>query len=427
MKAPASRTAAWLTAASLLLLAANLRPLFPSTAILLPELTQALGLSGAQAGYLTTLPVLCMGLFAPFAPRLAQRTGIERTLLLVLALIAAGTALRGILGTAGLFLGTGLAGAGIALGNVLLPSLVKRDFPDRAALMTGLYTMSLVGGAALAAAVTLPVTQALGGRWDLGLALWAIPGVAAMAAWAPIALRTSGRTTAGRHILPVRGLRRDGLAWAVTLFMGLQSALAYCVLGWMAPMLRDRGLDGTEAGLVTSLSILVQVAACLLVPMAAARCRDQRGLAVLLSAMAALALIGMIVGPRWAIWPLAVAQGIGQGGLFALAVMLIVLRSGDAHVAAHLSSMSQTTGYILAACAPLLIGILHDWAGNFRSSTTLLAGLGLSTALAGWLAGRNALVRASVIRVEDAAPVSRNPAASPCHATGPAAPGKQAD
>ena len=131
MKSSVVRPATWLTAASLLLLAANLRPLFPSTAILLPELSQALGLTGAQAGYLTTLPVLCMGLFAPFAPRLAQRTGIERTLLLVLAMITLGTALRGVLGTTGLFLGTSLAGAGIALGNVLLPSLVKRDFPDR--------------------------------------------------------------------------------------------------------------------------------------------------------------------------------------------------------------------------------------------------------------------------------------------------------
>ncbi|MGX5660673.1 CynX/NimT family MFS transporter [Castellaniella ginsengisoli] len=392
------RPGVWLTAACLLLLALNLRPLFPSTAILLPELKQALHLSGAQAGYLTTLPVLCMGLFAPFAPRLAQRTGIERTLSLVLALIIAGTALRGVLGIAGLFLGTGLAGAGIALGNVLLPSLVKRDFPDRAALMTGLYTMSLVGGAALAAAVTLPLTRSLGNRWDLGLALWAVPGIVALAAWTPIALRASGHPAAGRHILPVEGLRRDRLAQAVTLFMGLQSALAYCVLGWMAPMLRDRGLGGTEAGLVTSVSILVQVAACLLTPMAASRCRDQRGLAVLLSASATLALIGMILGPRWAIWPLALIQGVGQGGLFALAVMLIVLRSGDAHVAAHLSSMSQTTGYVLAAGGPLLIGVLHDWAGDFRAATGLVAALGICTALAGWAAGRNALVRATVIR-----------------------------
>ncbi len=392
------RPGAWLTAACLLLLALNLRPLFPSTAILLPELKQALQLSGAQAGYLTTLPVLCMGLFAPFAPRLAQRAGIERTLALVLALIIAGTALRGVLGIAGLFLGTGLAGAGIALGNVLLPSLVKRDFPDRAALMTGLYTMSLVGGAALAAAVTLPLTRSLGNRWDLGLALWAVPGLVALAAWTPIALRASGRPAGGRHILPVEGLRRDRLALAVTLFMGLQSALAYCVLGWMAPMLRDRGLGGTEAGLVTSMSILVQVAACLLTPVVASRCRDQRGLAVLLSASATLALTGMILGPRGAIWPLALIQGVGQGGLFALAVMLIVLRSGDAHVAAHLSSMSQTTGYVLAAGGPLLIGVLHDWTGDFRASTGLVAALGLCTALAGWAAGRNALVRATVVR-----------------------------
>lgn len=234
MTPPATlRPAAWLTAASLLLLATNLRPLFASAAILLPELTQALGLSSAQAGYLTTLPVLCMGLFAPLAPYLAQRSGIERTLLLVLAMITLGMALRGVLGTTGLFLGTGLAGAGIALGNVLLPSLVKRDFPDRAALMTGLYTMSLVGGAALAAAVTLPLTRALGGRWELGLALWAVPGVVALAAWAPIALRAPGRSTNGRHILPVKGLRRDGLAWAVTLFMGLQSSWPIaCWAGW---------------------------------------------------------------------------------------------------------------------------------------------------------------------------------------------------
>ncbi|MFV0283775.1 MAG: CynX/NimT family MFS transporter [Castellaniella sp.] len=398
MSPPAPRKAAWLTAACLLLLAANLRPLFPSTAILLPELIQALNLNGAQAGYLTTLPVLCMGLFAPLAPRLARRTGIERTLLLVLALIVIGTALRGTLGVSGLFLGTGLAGAGIALGNVLLPSLVKRDFPARAALMTGLYTMSLVGGAALAAAITLPLTRALGERWDLGLALWAIPGITALAAWAPIALRTPARPAGGRHILPVEGLWRDGLARAVTLFMGLQSALAYCVLGWMAPILRDRGLGGTESGLATSLSILMQVAACLLTPMFASRCRDQRGLAVFLATAATLALIGMILGPRWSIWPLAVVQGIGQGGLFALAVLLIVLRSGDAHVAAHLSSMSQTAGYLLAAAGPLLIGVLHDRAGNFRTSTGLLIVLGVCTALAGWRAGRNALVRATVIR-----------------------------
>ncbi|HEX2518678.1 MAG TPA: MFS transporter, partial [Castellaniella sp.] len=154
--------AMWLTAAGLLLLAANLRPLFSSISVLLPELTQGLGLNNAQAGYLTTLPVLCMGLFAPLAPRLAQRIGIERTLFVVLICIVLGTGVRGSGGVTGLFVGTALAGAGIALGNVLLPSLVKRDYARQAALMTGLYTMSLVGGAALGAAATLPLVHGLG-------------------------------------------------------------------------------------------------------------------------------------------------------------------------------------------------------------------------------------------------------------------------
>ncbi len=387
----------WLTAASLLLLAANLRPLFPSTAVLLPDISRGLGLSAAASGYLTTLPVLCMGIFAPFAPRCAQRIGIERTLLLVLLLITTGTALRGAFDAVGLFLGTALAGAGIALGNVLLPSLVKRDFADRAALMTGLYTMSLVGGAALAAATTLPLMHKLGDQWMLSLAIWAVPGILALFAWSPVAWRAGSHHTNGRHILPVQGLRRDRLAWAVTLFMGLQSALAYCVLGWMAPILRDRGLSGTEAGLVTSVSILLQVASCLLTPLLASRWRDQRGLAVGLTVVATFALIGMVLGPRWAIWPLAVIQGIGQGGLFALALMLIVLRSHDAHVAAHLSSMAQATGYVLAASGPLLIGVLYAWTGGFQAAAGLLGALGLCTALAGWQAGRNALVQARSI------------------------------
>ena len=388
----------WLVAASLLLLAANLRPLFSSTAVLLPDIRLNLGLSAAAVGYLTTLPVLCMGLFAPLAPRCAQRIGVERTLLLVLLLIMIGTALRGVLGSTGLFLGTALGGAGIALGNVLLPSLVKRDFSDRAALMTGLYTMSLVGGAALGAAGTLPLAHLLPGHWAGGLAVWAVPALLALLAWAPVAWTAGARRTGGGpRILPVQGLRRDRLAWAVTLFMGLQSALAYCVLGWMAPMLRDRGLSGTESGLITSVSILVQVAACLLTPLLAARGRDQRGLAIWLTAIATLALIGMVLGPAWAVWPLALLQGIGQGGLFALALMLIVLRSRDEHVAAHLSSMAQTTGYILAASGPLLIGILYAWAGSFRAATGLIGLLGAATALAGWHAGRDALVRARAV------------------------------
>lgn len=400
----------WLTALCLLLLAANLRPLFASLSVLLPEIIQSLGITGAQSGYLTTLPVLCMGLFAPLAPRCAARIGVERSLWLVLLMITLGTFLRAQIGVTGLFMGTALAGAGIALGNVLLPSLVKRDFSAHAALMTGLYTMSLCGGAALASAITLPLLAWLNQGWELGLAIWALPAAMALVAWIPLAAR-AGRSGAGGqpHLLPVTGLRQDPLAWAVTFFMGLQSALAYCVLGWMAPMLRAGGMDGTQAGLVTSVSILVQVLACLVVPMIAVRCRDQRLLAVILTALAALSLIGMVSGPAWAIWPLAVTQGLGQGGLFALALLLIVMRSRDANVAAYLSSMSQTIGYVLASSGPLLIGLMHDFSGDYRSVWMLLLALGVLASVSGWIAGQDRQVRASTRQPAQAVPSGSEP------------------
>ncbi len=411
MSRPPARSAgaAALLGASLMLLALNLRPLFPSLSVLLPEITQALDMRGSTAGYLTTLPVLCMGLFAPLAPWLGQRIGTERTLFIVLVLIGAGTALRGAGGLWALFLGTALGGAGIALGNVLLPSIVKRDFASRAALMTGLYTMSLVGGAALAAAATLPLTHALDGSWGRGLAIWALVALVALAAWTPFALRAGPRGARGR-LLPVVGLRRDPLAWTVTLFMGLQSSLAYCVLGWLAPILRARGLDGTEAGLVVSLSILVEVAACLFTPLIATRSRDQRILCAALTFAAAVALLGLLFGPRWTIWPWAAVQGIGQGGLFAVAMTIIVLRSPDSHVAAHLSGMAQATGYVLAAGGPLLVGVLHQWSGSFETTSWLFGTLGLLTGWAGWHAGRDRLVRARAVGGPAAAGETGRPA-----------------
>lgn len=133
---------------SLVLIAYNLRPVFSSASVLLPEIIAQTGLSSFGAGVLTTLPVLCLGLFAPLAPRLAQRIGAERTLLGVLLLLALGTALRGLESLPLLFIGTALAGGCIAIGNVLLPGLVKRDFASRTGMMTGLYTMALCAGAA---------------------------------------------------------------------------------------------------------------------------------------------------------------------------------------------------------------------------------------------------------------------------------------
>lgn len=390
MTSSSSVSTRYFLGACLLLIAFNLRPLFTSLSVLLPEVIQALGISGAVAGYLTTLPVLCLGLFAPFAPTLADRHGAERVLLLVLLMIGAGSLMRAGDGIAVLFLGSALAGAGIAMGNVLLPAVVKRDFPDSVALMTGLFTMALCGGAAAAAALTIPLAQS-GDSWRLGLAVWAVPAFAVALLWLPRSLR-SGMKGQGR-VLPGLRLWHDGLSWQVACFMGLQSALAYCVMGWMAPILRWRGLDGVTAGFYTSASILVQVATCLLVPPLAARFRSQSMFSAGLALLAAAALLGLLFAPMGLLPVLALLQGIGQGGLFAIAMTIIILRSPDPRVAARLSGMSQAIGYVLAAFGPMLVGMLHSATGSYAVTAWLFAGIGAATMACGWGAGRPLFVK----------------------------------
>ncbi len=392
---PPSKAMRILLGASLVLIAANLRPVFSSVSVLLPEIIQATGMSSISAGVLTTLPVVCLGIFAPFAPRLAQRFGAERTLLFVLIALTIGTAIRGFGTQSFLYLGAALAGAAIAVGNVLLPGVVKRDFPKTAAIMTGLYTMALCAGAASAAGFTIPIKNGLlDGSWNLALAFWAVPAALVFALWLPQALR------AKHHVahsgFKVAGLWKDRLAWQVTLFMGLQSSTAYIVFGWLAPILRERGMSAVTAGGLVSFSIMAQVITCLLIPSIAVRQKNQSFINVFLCGCAVLALIGFLYLPSWTFLPLAIIQGIGQGGLIAAAMMVIVLRSPDSHTAAHLSGMAQCVGYILAATGPLLVGMIHSATGSFAACGVLFLLLGLGASINGWGAGRAGHVGAHV-------------------------------
>lgn len=390
--APSQRQGQWLLALSLILIACNLRPVFGSLSVVLPDIMRDTGLSAAGASLLTTLPIVCLGLFAAPTPWLSRRFGAERVLLPALLLIGIGTLLRAQGSLPCLFASAVLAGAGIAIGNVLLPGLVKRHFPQRAALMTGLYTLAICIGATIATASTVPLQMHyFNGAWAPALAVWAAPALLMLLLWLPQALRMRAeRGTAGDH---AGSLVRDALAWQVTGFMGLQSALAYIVMGWLAPILRERGMDSAHAGYVVAVSILAQLVTCLTVPSLAARCRDQRGLAVGMAAMAFAALMGLLFTPLWAAWPLALLLGCAQGGLFALALSLIVMRSANAQVTAQLSAMAQGWGYLLAAWGPLLAGLLRQWTGSFASSAGLILVLSAAMAWCGWGAGRNLLVR----------------------------------
>ena len=306
----ASRAAQILTGLSLVLIAFNLRPIFSSASVLLPEIIEQTGLSSFGAGVLTTLPVVCLGVFAPIAPEAgttywcrAYTTGSPAACSPLAPLCAVSDPCLCS------SLEPRLPALASATGNVLLPGLVKRDFASRTGLMTGLYTMALCAGAASAAGLTVPLQRMLGGSWSLALGAWALPAMLVALIWFPHAYFRKVRT---KHAgFRVEGLWRDRLAWQVTLFMGLQSALAYCVFGWLAPILRDRGLDGVTAGIVVSVSVMTQVFTCLLVPSIAVRCKDQRLINVVLITLAVIGLLGFLI--RTAVDGLALGCCSGHG------------------------------------------------------------------------------------------------------------------
>lgn len=386
----------WLLIMGLILVAMNLRPALSSLSPLLSEVSASLGLSAARAGLLTTLPVLCLGLFAPLAPILARRFGAERVVLGILLTLAAGITLRSSFGEVGLFAGSLIAGASIGIIGVLLPGIVKRDFARQAGAMTGVYTMALCLGAALAAGATVPLSHYFGDSWTIGLGFWIVPALVAALFWLP---QTGQKHGAHQVAYRVKGLLRDPLAWQVTLYMGLQSSLAYIVFGWVPSILISRGLSATEAGLALSGSIIVQLLSALTAPWLATRGKDQRLAIVVVMLLTLGGLFGCLFAPIEGLWGWAILLGLGQGGTFSLALTLIVLRSRDSHVAANLSGMAQGIGYTLASLGPLAVGVLHDWTGGWGATGWVFGVIGVGAIVAGLGAGRAAYVGVSSEKV----------------------------
>lgn len=379
---------------AIVLVALNLRPALSSLAPVLADVREGTGISGSAAGLLTTLPVLCLGLFAPLAPRLAFRFGAERVVLWVLLLLAVGIVLRSQFGATGLFAGTVVAGACIGMIGVLLPGLVKREFAEQASIMTGVYTMALCLGAAVAAGLTVPVQIIFNGNWRPALAIWALPAVLAALVWWPRlqarqALSSLHKTA---PVEPARGLWRDGLAWQVTLFMGLQSSLAYCVFGWLPSILQARGASPLDSGIYLSGSVMMQVVSSLAAPWLATFFRDQRAVIALMLSLSLTGLLGTLYAPPETFWLWMVILGLGQGGGFAMALSLIVLRSPNPTVAAQLSGMVQGVGYTLASLGPFLLGVIHEVSGSWDPVGILFTLIALAAIGFGVLAGRNRYV-----------------------------------
>lgn len=375
-----------------LLVAVNLRAGVVAVSPVLDELREDTGLSAAGAGLLTTLPVLCFGAFALLAPRLGRRFGAERTIAAALALLTAGTLVRLLPGLAALFTGTLLLGAAIAVSNVLLPALIKRDHPGRVEALTGLYITVMSCGAVLAAGATVPLKEATGIGWRPALALWALPALAATAVTVTRLRRPGGADAVDADAGAVRGLWRDRVAWQVTTFMGLQSLGFYASLAWLPTIFADEGFSASTAGLLLAAGSLVSLPASLFAPALAKRLRDQRLAIAASSLLTGAGLAGLVVAPGTAPLVWMVLLGLGQGASIALALTMVGLRAPDAAHAGQLSSMAQGVGYLIAATGPLTLGVIHGATGTWTLPLALLLALGVPQLLAGLGAARPRLV-----------------------------------
>ncbi|NIH83189.1 CynX/NimT family MFS transporter [Amycolatopsis granulosa] len=396
---PTRRSTLIWTLLALVLLSLNLRAAITGVPPVLSRLQEGFGLSGVGASVLTTLPELCVGVFSALAPVLARRIGTETAIAAALLVITVGLLLRVVSAQMALFAGTVLAGAGMATGNVLIPAVIKRVFPHRVGSLTGLAMMLLSVGGAAGAGLAVPLEHV--GGWRLALAAWAVPALVAALVWGPLALR-------GRRELPDRApepaaegtLLRSPLAWCVMIFMGMTSLMFYTLTSWLPEIMQGQGFTPATAGMMNSVIIIIGIPLGFVVPVLAARLRDQRPLVLGVVVLMGAGLAGLLLAPR-AGWVWVTVFGVATGSAFPIALTLLNLRSDTHAVTARLSGMAQSGGYLLAACGPVTFGVLHTLSGGWKMSIWLLVLLLVPELGCGLVAARPGFVRLRTRRPAD--------------------------
>jgi MFS transporter, CP family, cyanate transporter len=379
----------------LLLVAANLRAGITTVGPVLSELRGDLGLSALTASALISLPLVAFAVVSPFAPGLARRIGLERALGAGLVVLAAGLVVRSLPVRPLLWVGTALLGVSIAVINVVLPAVVKRDFPGRIGQITGAYSAVQSSFAAIAAGAAVPVAGLTSAGWRLPMGMWAGLALVAFGVFAPqlrrvsVVPRSDDDLTREEH--QGHNPWRTALGWQITAFMALQSTAYYVFITWLPSIESSAGISATAAGVHQLLLNAFGIAGSLVCSTLIPRFHDQRLLGVVAPALFALAAAGILIAPAYAVvWaPLA---GFAGGACIVLALSLFGLRTAHHTEAAALSGMAQSVGYLVAAAGPIAVGALHDATGSWTSALTVLVVLELILIGFGYLAGRRRLI-----------------------------------
>lgn len=358
---------------AIVLASLNLRPAMASLSPLIETIRLDLALSFTALGLLTTIPVICLGVFPVVANRLAARIGIERALLVALTLITLATAVR-LLGhqAAVLFASAFVVGLGVAGGQAYVPAIAKRHFGAKASVVTALYATTMSASAVIVVATTSPLTNYLG-SWPAGLAIWSVPALLAVGLWIPIAGKSppASRPTTKPIGLPWR----DKLAWRITLFSAVTFILFFSILAWYAPIYQALGWNDGDAASLVAFLFVAQLFSALVVTAAAARQTGRRLLMLLGTLLSVLGLAGVAFVPLASPWVWAGSVGLGLGVQFTLALTLPVDYGASPEEVGRLTAMAMSVGYLLASVGPVAIGWLRDLTGSFEVPIAALVAL----------------------------------------------------
>ncbi|WP_336781610.1 MFS transporter [Paenibacillus illinoisensis] len=378
----------------IIVIAANLRTPLTSVGPLVSLIRDDVQISNTLAGLITTLPLLAFALLSPLVPKLARKYGVERIILIALIFLTVGIVIRSLSGAANLYIGTAILGLAIAVCNVLLPSIIKRDFPNKMGSMTGLYSISMSLSGAIASGISVPLAVNAGLKWQGALGIWGILSFVSILCWLPQLknqTRQTATTSQHRYSKDVN-VWRSPLAWQVTLFMGIQSMVFYVLIAWLPEILKQQGIDSNQSGWYLSIMQLAMLPFTFVVPVIAGRMSSQRLLVVITTTLLLTGTLGLLYGSSDIILLWIIILGIGGGFAFSLSMMFFGLRTENAHQAAELSGMAQSIGYLLAAVGPALIGYLHDATNSWKLPLIILLGASVLLFLVGIGAARNRFV-----------------------------------
>jgi len=373
---------------SILLLAANLRPAITSVGPLIRDIRIDMHLSNGLTGFLTTLPLLAFALFSPLAPRIALRFGTSRTMFAGLMVLIIGLLIRSSFGIITLWIGTVLIGMAIANINVLLPGLIKQQFPYQIGLMTGLYTTTMALFASLASGLGNPISSVLG--WRVALACWLFLTVFASLAWIPQLSQPKKSPSVDDGHPSFVTLLYSPLTWQVTIFFGLQCFIFYIIVAWLPEILQDKGVRASTAGWMLSFYQFAGIPFNLTVPILADRMQNQRPLVIGIGIGSVIGVLGLIIGRSpvfLAIW--SIILGMSLGACISLALAFIGLRAANEQQTETLSGVVQSVGYLLAAVGPILFGFLKDLFHTWTIPLILLVCVTILLVISGLGAGRN--------------------------------------